>query len=281
MNPVHTSSAIKKRVFIVGTARSGTTLVQSMLASHTSVFSPPETHFFRRTIPKRLWMRPSKWYGKSEIETIRRLLKKIGYNDLSALLPRFTFDTSKWVESLINIIDQMCIRENKNIWLEKTPLHLYYIDLITSVEPETVFVHVLRRGEDVIASLYDVSRKYPEYFSGPQSINRCIYLWKKNLRISSKYIGKNNHVHVLYEKLVSRPEEILRKTCKVIGLDFSTDMLNYTHKAQAVQLTEEKWKLSNIKPLQKSSKFKKVFTKKQQAYIRHILRNDSLSRFNN
>ncbi len=281
MNPDHTSSTINKRVFIVGTARSGTTLVQSMLASQTHVFSPPETHFFRRTIPKRHWMRPLKWYGKSEIETIKQLLKKIGYADLSALLPRFTFNRREWANSLIKIIDQMCIREGKNIWLEKTPMHLYYIDMITSVEPDAAFIHVLRQGEDVIASLYEVSHKYPEYFSGPQSINRCIHLWKKNVRISDKYIGTTNHAHVLYEDLVSRPEKILRKTCDIIGLDFSKDMLDYSRKAQAVQLTEERWKISNVKPLKKSSKFKMVFTERQQAYIRLMLRHYSLSRFRN
>ena len=46
------NSESKKAVFIVGSARSGTTLLQSMLASHPEVYSFPETHFFRGTIPK-------------------------------------------------------------------------------------------------------------------------------------------------------------------------------------------------------------------------------------
>ena len=40
-----------KRIFIVGVARSGTTLLQSMLASHPEIHSFPETHFFVK-LPK-------------------------------------------------------------------------------------------------------------------------------------------------------------------------------------------------------------------------------------
>ena len=48
---------ISKRVFIVGVARSGTTLIQSMLANHSAIHTFPESHFFRLTIPKRKLLR--------------------------------------------------------------------------------------------------------------------------------------------------------------------------------------------------------------------------------
>ena len=37
---------IEKRVFLVGCPRSGTTLLQSMLHAHPSIYSLPETKFF-------------------------------------------------------------------------------------------------------------------------------------------------------------------------------------------------------------------------------------------
>ena len=43
-----THSAIERRIFIVGVPRSGTTLVQSLLASHTAMTSFTESHFFRK-----------------------------------------------------------------------------------------------------------------------------------------------------------------------------------------------------------------------------------------
>ena len=43
---------IKDRIFIVGCPRSGTTLLQSLLAAHPQIHSFPETHFFPNTIEK-------------------------------------------------------------------------------------------------------------------------------------------------------------------------------------------------------------------------------------
>ena len=41
-------SGIEKRVFVVGVPRSGTTLVQSLLATHSTATSFTESHFFSR-----------------------------------------------------------------------------------------------------------------------------------------------------------------------------------------------------------------------------------------
>ena len=46
-------------------------------------------------------------------------------------------------------------------WVEKTPNHLMYIDDIASYVPEARFVHVLRNGEDVVASIVDADLSQP------------------------------------------------------------------------------------------------------------------------
>ena len=70
------NSESKKAVFIIGSARSGTTLLQSMLASHPEVYSFPETHFFRGTIPKFSFLRWLKFYG--EKDKIQRIPNRLG-----------------------------------------------------------------------------------------------------------------------------------------------------------------------------------------------------------
>ncbi len=42
------TSVIEGRIFVVGAPRSGTTLVQSLIASHSQVTSFTESHFFSR-----------------------------------------------------------------------------------------------------------------------------------------------------------------------------------------------------------------------------------------
>src|ERR1043166_465784 len=55
--------SIERRIFLVGCARSGTTLLQSLLAAHSSIASFPETHFFAATVGqtgrRRFGLRPA------------------------------------------------------------------------------------------------------------------------------------------------------------------------------------------------------------------------------
>ena len=49
-------TAPKQRIFLVGCPRSGTTLLQSLLAAHPDITSFPESHFFRHLIDNRRWL---------------------------------------------------------------------------------------------------------------------------------------------------------------------------------------------------------------------------------
>ncbi len=58
-----------QRIFIVGCPRSGTTLLQSVLAAHHDVFSLPETAFFCS-------VRPSRWVFR-RLGLVSRLARRI------------------------------------------------------------------------------------------------------------------------------------------------------------------------------------------------------------
>lgn len=87
---------IQARLFLVGCPRTGTTLIQSLLAAHSQIASFPESHL---------------------------LLAGGG---------------TRW---------------GQTIWLEKTPLHLLYIKQFEQFIPGVKFIHLLRNGADVVASL--------------------------------------------------------------------------------------------------------------------------------
>ena len=85
----------RHRIFIVGCARSGTTLLQSILASNKAIASFPETHFFRGTIPKYRVLQWFKFYSKKDQEFIRHFLKKIQREDLYEAIPKQTAKTAR------------------------------------------------------------------------------------------------------------------------------------------------------------------------------------------
>ncbi|MEE9166098.1 MAG: sulfotransferase [Candidatus Neomarinimicrobiota bacterium] len=270
---------ITKRIFIVGAARSGTTLVQSLFASHPDLCSFPETHFFRATVPKISWMRPLKKYGSGERRIMGELLNRAGDGSLLHLLPQSTWSTERWSAAIIRILDEHCLKRDYSAWVEKTPMHLYYIHLISSVSPDSRFIHVIRNGQDVVASLYEASHKHPEYFGGARSVNRCIRRWKHDVSISRRFVDSDNHVHVMYENIVVDPERELKHICDAIGIAFSKKMLSYETEAATLRLPEETWKVRNSEPIRKTRKFETLFSQERQDYILRKMRNIDLKAF--
>ncbi|MCK5667376.1 MAG: sulfotransferase, partial [Thiotrichaceae bacterium] len=64
---------LKKPIFIIGSGRSGTTLLQRMLRSHSNISSPTgESHFF---IP--LYKYPDKYGDLSQAENVKKVLEEM------------------------------------------------------------------------------------------------------------------------------------------------------------------------------------------------------------
>ncbi len=268
---------IKKRIFIVGIARSGTTLLQSMLGSHPDVFTLPETHFWDRSMAKQKTLRLLQIINKKDINFVKKYFSKIDFNKNNKW-PSLIYSKKRWTKFLITQIDKLSLAHSKNIWVEKTPLNLYYIDLITSVYPETYFIHTIRRGIDNIASLYEASKENPEYFA-QSTIDKCINRYDKEINISRKYLKNTNHYFVLYDKLVENPEEVLKRVCGFLNIDYKKEMLEYSKTARKIITPEESWKSKNISEINKSEKKNKVLTKEQISYINSRLKKINLADF--
>ncbi len=259
---------IRKRIFLVGAPRSGTTLLQSMMAGHPEVCSFPETHFFSRTLKQKGYKAYIGWYGYKKRKRIKAFLTRLNEEKLLKNLPFFTFSNQKWARGLISILDDMAVNKGYSMWLEKTPIHLHRVGLISRIAPDTCFIHIIRNGEDVISSLYEVTKLYPEEWKGAKSIDSCINRWKKDVGIAKEYLGMLNHAHVRYENLVKSPESVLRNLCDRIEFDYTHEMLEYRQSAEGLIFDEEKWKDSNVSQLRISNKFQEIFSKDEQQYIR-------------
>lgn len=257
---------IDKRIFLVGAARSGTTLLQSLVASHKQIHSFPETHFFIKTI-RRSGKKRFLPFFKREHDYVKEFLKDLGHGDLARYLPIITFSVNKWTKALLRILDEVTLRNDKTMWLEKTPIHLHYVDLLMGIVPSLYFMHMIRNGEDVVASMYHATHKHSTEWGGTRTIDDCIERWKKDIAISKKYLGLANHVFVRYEELVETPEKHLRRICEKMDLQYKDSMLEFREITDQIILEKEKWKKGVNKPIQKRSKFKKVFNKKEQKYV--------------
>jgi hypothetical protein len=261
---------ILSRVFIVGCPRSGTTLLQSLIAAHPLVFSIPETHFFPHIVSKRRIYRLAGISSRNAGDQLIKFMKLVGYDGFTDKVSKSPISVKQYTEVFTRTLDSLTISKEKRIWAEKTPRHLYYIKYIEKYISKAKFIHLLRNGSDVVASLYDVCRRYPEDWAGPRSIDQCLQRWITDTEITFSYQNKSSHLLIAYEDLIQNPKNIVAAVCDFLSLHFSDEILEkYKSATTNLILPGEKWKRSVKKPIQyfNNSKFYEVFDDKQRQYI--------------
>lgn len=218
-----------KRIFLVGAPRSGTTILQSLLAAHPEIISFPESKFFHYLLYQEF------------TENLPTRLTKFFRDEIKR--PEFLhdFDNSQTAESkagwFVRILDGLAVEENKSIWLEKTPEHIYFIEDIERLVPDAKFIHILRNGMDTIASMYEATRNFSELWGGVWDLEHCIERWKDAALTSHKYVNNSRHLLVKYEELIDNKNLVLASICDFIGIEYNSAMvINYKAKAANLSL---------------------------------------------
>jgi hypothetical protein len=284
--------SIERRIFLVGCARSGTTLLQALLAAHSRIASFPETHFFAATVGqtgrRRFGLRPashgdrirfllSDWRVRLGIPAggsnrrLARFLDEIGRGDLKPIFASTLGSTRRKTRSFLRLLDTLTLEEGKTHWLEKTPNNLDYIDVIERLVPDAAFIHIVRSGEDNIASLCNAAREYPESWGRHYgSLDRCIARWCLCIARTREQLGKDNHTAVRYEQLVSDPRAVLQAVCSFIGVPFEESMMTgYRHASRRVVLDREPWKADVRGEIvdHGMTKFHELLDERQRGYV--------------
>ncbi|NES78856.1 MULTISPECIES: sulfotransferase [Okeania] len=261
---------LKLPLFLFGCPRSGTTYLQSLLTAHPEIISLPETKFFHYLLPdnepKRRILGMASRRLRPKLETLFK--NEINRPDLLKYLPKNTLFIRQYTRRFLKIMNLLAEEEGKSIWLEKTPEHIRHIDYIEKNVPIAKFIHIQRNGIDVVASLYEVSNKYPKFWYGGFDIDHCIDRWIEAVNITSQHLHKDNHILVKYEKLVDDTPTILKELCKFIGIEFDNKMLeDYQETAKSLVRKQSGRVVSQGAVNTRLQKFYQVFDQSQQEYI--------------
>lgn len=254
----------------MGCPRSGTTLLQSLLSAHPEIASFTESKFFQCLPPaeqsKRRKLGMISHQLKPWLETyFRDYIKR---PELLQYLPKLPFRTL-YAQRFFEILSYLASEQGKSIILEKTPQHIFFLDHIMAHFPQSKIIHLIRNGEDVVASLYEATHKYPQYWDGVWEIDKCIDWWNQAVETSQKYENHPNHLLISYEELLKKPEKILQNTCEFIGVSYAPEMIqNYANASQSLIL-EAAGRSVNCAQIKtsNSNKFEQMFTEEQQQYI--------------
>lgn len=225
-----------RRIFVVGSPRSGTTLVQSILASHPSVWSLPETHFFVRVVAgrRRRLLGLAAGDGASALADVARLAGTTTFG--RPRLPTIRAHARAFVSTL----DAAALHAGYDTWVEKTPDHLHHVAMIESCVPGARFVHVVRNGADVVASVVAVALEHPELWGGRRSIRHAAAIWTSDVGITARDAHPPNHVVVRYEQLIEDGGS-LGGVWKQLGL---SEPPVEERKTEAILTADEPWKNS-------------------------------------
>ncbi|MDY6802768.1 MAG: sulfotransferase [Cyanobacteriota bacterium] len=266
------SGNIKGRIFIVGCPRTGTTLLQSLLAAHPQIASFPESHFFESLAPANPLIRSlgvGLASGQRSKKRFKHFLSIIDREEMEEYLPSFPLFMNQYASAFVKVLDRLTEEQDKSLWIEKTPGHLRQIELIEKLVKEAKFLHIVRNGADSVASLYQVSQKHSQW-GGAKDIDECIRRWREDVEITLNYLPKANHALVRYEELVANTKEAIADVCQFLNVPFEAVMLQeYGNAAQKVVRKDESWKASVGEPIQNANgrKFNQLFDEKQREYI--------------
>lgn len=273
MMKITIDNKIQGRLFLVGCPRSGTTLLQSLIASHPEIASFPESHFFKYLIPSRPWLCKCGIASRWAKPQLKKFLAEVNCQDRKKSIPQFALLMHQYVTFFLELLDDLTQQQNKKFWLEKTPEHVRRIEYIEKFIPEAKFIHIIRNASDVVASLYEVTHKYPEAWSHtntPWSIDRCITHWNVDVKNSISYKNKPNHILIGYEQLVADPKSIIANIFDFIGIYSDYQVINnHSLASKKIILDNEPWKKSVKQKIVNANgnKFRQIFTQQEQEYI--------------
>jgi len=243
--------------FVVGVARSGTTLLSALLSAHSRLDCGPESRFFARyrhldAAQRQRILEPSTWPGPALdfIASLRNQghpiveLFDLDLEDIRAYLASQPPSPAAMLESLTVLHAR---RAGKARWIEKTPRHLLMTDTLRLLWPTAAIIRIVRDPRDVALSLAGMP------FAKDSVVGNLVRVDQDD-RVSRERIEADTRAMTLrYEDLVTEPERELRRVCEFIGEDYEPDMLERRESAPGVAAEHEWWKASVSGPLQTTS----------------------------
>lgn len=236
-------------LFIVGHPRSGTTLLQSLVATQYALAIFPETHFF--SIVR------SKLIVKDDIINIDGLNSAIEFIrqklDVSDSLIRYiehgvknSYISPKMLFEAI-VFDQLTKNINPELipsspWMEKTPDHVEHLDVISKFYPNAKFINIIRNPEKAILS----RRKH--FTWNKESlwpIDKHIDRWLTSVDKFERFmeINPESTYSVRFEDLISNRNREIRRICDFLKIKFDINKLEqYPHYSRQQNLSWETWK---------------------------------------
>jgi hypothetical protein len=210
--------------FLIGAARSGTTLLATMLDAHSELKMLHETGF----VPGLAEM------IRSEPMTVERVIKVMaaagpleahGVSELEIRNRLSELDDLKAAAVLRTFYDASAEASGKPRWGDDTPSYLKRMRRIQRALTEARFIHVVRDGRDTLAARPTEMNVGAAIATGQR--------WIKKVRSARQQEHLMDYfLEIRYEDLIAEPEATLSKVCEFIELPYEAAMMEAEGRAE-------------------------------------------------
>jgi tetratricopeptide (TPR) repeat protein len=206
-----TGSNSRRPIFIFGLPRSGTTLVEQVLASHSRI------------------------HGAGELRLARRSFDEIPHRLGQSLLPRDCIPLldAATVRRLAAIhLDRLAVIDggSPERIVDKMPENYLYLGLLAVLFPEAVFIHCRRDLRDVAVSCWMTDFTSIRWANDPAHIASRFQQYRRVMDHWQTVLPVRIH-HVDYENTVADLDSVARRLVEACGLEWEPACLDF-HRTQ-------------------------------------------------
>jgi tetratricopeptide (TPR) repeat protein len=220
----------QRPIFVVGMPRSGTTLVEQILASHPRVFGAGELRDFQmiatglsRSLNSRL--------------VFPHCLQEMTGNQAQEIAGRY-----------LEALQQMAGVEVDRV-VDKMPTNFELLGLIATLFPRATIIHCKRDARDVCLSCYCQNFESLRFAASLEDLGHFWCEYERLMEHWRKVLPQPIH-EVQYEELVRDPEPISRQLIAACGLDWDDRCLAFYEGKRVIQTAS---KLQVRQPIYSSS----------------------------
>ena len=214
-------------IFIVGMPRSGTSLVEQIISSHSEVYGAGELSYLDQSV-------------RNNFEIQDKMINFSETNNLDAF--------KNVAKKYVSLVDNF--QTDKRFITDKAPLNFLWVGFIKIVFPNAKIIHIKRNPKDNCLSLYKNVFDMNINWSYDQKDLLNFYL---NYQSLMKFWAEKipNFIYdIQYENLINNPQLETENLLRFCNLNWEDDCLNYFNNKRAIKTVSAP---QARKPIYKSS----------------------------
>lgn len=220
---------MSKPIFIIGSPRSGTSILTWCLGQHPNILPLEETVWIAKVVRgiDRSYAFGVRRAGRSHLsdEGITRSVffqafgKAIDELILSCHTPR-----KSPVEPGVLFAKSRSPGDPKRRWVDGTPENSFFISDLLCLFPEAQFIHLVREPDEIVRSLVNFYK-----IGGPKyTVESAYQYWLKSAGKcleAERAFGSGVILRLLHSDLASKPADFMRRALQFLGEPFCPDCM--------------------------------------------------------